>query len=103
MLINIQENVKSASELFVGSGRARGCPSLAGGPPGTDFGSILDGLLVIFLIVRQICKPLENNFEAFLWGRPKKKEKRKIKNGDTGPLYFTCIRDGFRKQSTGFS
>jgi len=49
MLINTQENVKSASEFFVGSGRARGSPSLAGGPPGTDFGSILDGFLVIFL------------------------------------------------------
>jgi hypothetical protein len=49
MLINTQENVKSASEFFVGSGRARGSPSLAGGPPGTDFGTILDGCLVIFL------------------------------------------------------
>ena len=84
MSINKQENVKSASQFFVASGRARGSPSLAGGPPGTDFGSILDGCLVIFFNFRQICKPLENNFEAFLWGQLsrnsiKKKEKRKIK------------------------
>ena len=72
---------------------------MAGGPPRTDFGSILKVFFVIFFNFRQICKPLEVNVEAFLWGRlsrnsTKKKEERKIKNALVAPCILLASGTG---------
>ena len=60
------------------------------------------------LIFGQSFEPLDKNFEAFFWRRlsrnsAEKRATRQEKNGDSGPLYFTCFRDSLRRQSTGSS
>ena len=60
-------------------------------------------------IFRQIRQPLEKNLEAFLWHRLSRNSTEKAcetpskKNAIVPPLFFTCFRDSFRRQSAGSS